>query len=97
MEHDTETNQIIRTIKELFLKNITNRKEFSLLIDKYLIPQELEKKSNAEVSTPHTLRQEMLDKIPSEFWTARRRVFEPCRTIIICVKFMYLIVKLESR
>jgi hypothetical protein len=26
MEHDTETNQIIRTIKELFLKNITNRK-----------------------------------------------------------------------
>ena len=78
MADDTETNQIIRTIKELFMKNITNMKELSSLIDKYFIPQELEKKTNAEVSTPHKLRQEMLDKIPLEFWTSPKRVFEPC-------------------
>jgi type I restriction-modification system DNA methylase subunit len=48
------------------------------LIDKYLIPQELEKKSNAEVSTPFKLRQGMLDKIPLEFWTSIKKVFEPC-------------------
>ena len=42
--NDKETNQIIRTIKELFIKNINNNKELSKLIDKYLIPQELEKK-----------------------------------------------------
>jgi hypothetical protein len=48
------------------------------LIDNYLIPQELEKKSNAEVSTPFKLRQEMLDKIPVEFWTSINKVFEPC-------------------
>jgi len=53
-------------------------KELSNLIDKYLIPQELEKKSNAEVSTPFKLRQEMLDKIPVEFWTSIKKVFEPC-------------------
>jgi hypothetical protein len=60
------------------MKNIKNNRELSNLIDKYLIPQELEKKSNAEVSTPFKLRQEMLDKIPVEFWKSRKKVFEPC-------------------
>lgn len=78
MKDDKETNQIIRTIKELFCKNIKNNRELSNLIDKYLIPQELEKKSNAEVSTPFKLRQEMLDKMPVEFWTSIKKVFEPC-------------------
>ena len=41
-----------------------NSKELSNLIDKYLVPQELEIQHNAEVSTPFKLRQEMLDKIP---------------------------------
>jgi hypothetical protein len=78
MKDDKETNQIIRTIKELFMKNIKNNRELSNLIDKYLIPQELEKKSNAEVSTPFKLRKEMLDKMPVEFWTSIKKVFEPC-------------------
>ena len=78
MKDDKETNQIIRTVKELFMKNIKNNRELSKLIDKYLIPQELEKKSNAEVSTPFKLRQEMLDKIPVDFWTSIKKVFEPC-------------------
>jgi len=78
MKDDKETKQIIRTVKELFMKNIKNTRELSKLIDKYFIPQELEKKSNAEVSTPFKLRQEMLDKIPVEFWTSIKKVFEPC-------------------
>ena len=78
MKNDKETNQIIRTVKEIFIKNIKNNRELSKLIDKYLIPQELEKKSNAEVSTPFNLRQNMLDKIPDVFWTSVKKVFEPC-------------------
>jgi hypothetical protein len=78
MSNDEETNQIIRVVKELFQKNVNNSKELSKLIDKYLIPQELEKKTNAEVSTPHKLRQEMLNTIPSDFWTTPKKVFEPC-------------------
>ena len=78
IQNDKETNQIIRTVKELFVKNIKNNRELSNLIDKYLIPQELEKKSNAEVTTPFKLRQEMLDKIPLEFWKSIKYVFEPC-------------------
>ena len=58
MRDDKETNQIIRTVKELFMKNVNNTNQLSQ------IPQELEKKSNAEISTSYKLRNEMLDKIP---------------------------------
>ena len=68
-------DNIRKITKELF---INNNKKLSKLIDKYLIPQELEKKKNAEVSTPYKLRQEMLDKIPNNFWKQKRTVFEPC-------------------
>ncbi len=78
MKNDKEVNQIIRTVKELFAKNINNQNELSKLIDKYLIPQELEKKKNAEVSTPYKLRQEMLDKMPKDFWKKCNKVIEPC-------------------
>jgi hypothetical protein len=64
--------------KNIILSKIIGHKDKSQLIDKYLIPQELEKKSNAEVSTPYKLRQEMLDKIPNKFWTSVKKVFEPC-------------------
>jgi len=70
--------KLIRIIKKIFLTNIKNNTKISKLIDQYLIPQELEKKSNAEVSTPYKLRNKMLDKIPLEFWTKKRKVFEPC-------------------
>lgn len=43
-----------------------------------IIPTQNERKSNAEVSTPYELRNEMLDKIPKEFWTTPKKVFEPC-------------------
>ena len=78
MNNDKETEQLIRTIKEMFCKNINNSNELSKVIDKYLIPEELEKKNNGEVSTPFKLRQEMLSKLPLEFWKSIRKVFEPC-------------------
>jgi hypothetical protein len=78
IKDDKETSQIIRTVKELFTKNINNIKKLSKLIDKYLIPQELEKKKNAEISTPYQLRKDMLDKMPLEFWKNKNKVFEPC-------------------
>jgi hypothetical protein len=78
MEKDKEASQLIRTIKELFCKNINNGKELSKVIDKYLIPQEHEKKSNAEVSTQFNLRKDMLDTVSVDFWKSIKKVFEPC-------------------
>lgn len=73
------SNNILFTItKKISIQYIGKFKELSVSIDQYLIPQKLEKKSNAEVSIPYKLRQEMLDCMPIEFWTDVRRVFEPC-------------------
>jgi len=75
MKDEKETNEIIKTVKELLMKE---KGELSNEIDKCFIPQKHEKKTNAEISTPSKLRKEMLDKIPVEFWTSKKRVFEPC-------------------
>ena len=75
---DKSQQQIWRTMKEVFLKAKNNRKNLSKLIDDYLIPQEMEKKKNAEFSTPYKERREMLDLLPKSFWTSVKKVFEPC-------------------
>ena len=48
------------------------------LIASHFIPSEEEKKKNAEVSTPKKLVDEMLSKVPTDFWTTPKKVFEPC-------------------
>ena len=78
MKVDKETTQVIRTVKELFMKNIKNTRKLSILIDKYLIPTERERKENGEVTSPFVLRLPMLDKIPVDFWKTPKKVFEPC-------------------
>lgn len=72
------TEQLIQRVKELSCKNIRNNKELSKVIDKYLVPQELEKKDFAEVSTPYQIRRNMLNQFPMKFWTELHTVFEPC-------------------
>jgi hypothetical protein len=78
LKDNQEFNLVVERVKELFKKSTRNQKDLSKLIDTYLIPQELEKKENAEVSTPLSLRKEMLDSIPKEFWETPKKVFEPC-------------------
>jgi hypothetical protein len=75
---DKKFNLIILEIKEIFKLNLYNKNELSKSIDKYLVPHINEKKQNAEVSTPSTLRKEMIDIIPSDFWKTPKKVFEPC-------------------
>lgn len=77
MKDDQETNQIIRTVKELFMKNISNSKQLSELIDKYLEATELEKSGNAEIPTLFKLREESLNKIPYDFWKTPKKIIEP--------------------
>lgn len=77
MKDDKETNQIIRTVKELFMKNISNSKQLSELIDKYLEATELEKSENAEIPTLFKLREETLNKISYDFWKTPKKIIEP--------------------
>mgnify|MGYP003688716473 FL=1 len=77
--NNDEIKRVTKIIKQLFIENKYNRKKLSKLFDNYLIPQEIEKKNNAEVSTPYELRKDMLDKIPIKFWkNPGHKVFEPC-------------------
>lgn len=71
-------NNKVADIRDIFRHNLDNKKELSKSIDKFLIPHENEKKQNAEISTPFELRQEMINKIPEDFWTTPKKVFEPC-------------------
>ncbi len=69
-------DEIINNIREIYQKAPANK--IHQLIAKHFIPSIEEKKNNAEIPTPIHLVEEMLDKIPEEFWKDKNKVFEPC-------------------
>ena len=72
-----ENNEdIVNDIRELYFNSSPSK--IRDLIAFHFIPSEEEKKKNAEVSTPKKLVDEMLNKVPTEFWTTPKKVFEPC-------------------
>jgi len=76
--NNEEFNSAFMRLKEMFCIAKNNKDELSKIIDKYLVPQDIEKQQNAEVSTPYVLRKEMISKIPDDFWKSPKKVFEPC-------------------
>jgi hypothetical protein len=68
--------EIVNNIREIY--TIAPANKLRELIEKHFIPSNDEKKKNAEVPTPVKLVDEMLDKIPTEFWKTPKKVFEPC-------------------
>lgn len=69
-------DEIINNIREIYQNAPANK--IHQLIAKHFIPSIEEKKNNAEIPTPIHLVEEMLDKIPKEFWETKNKVFEPC-------------------
>lgn len=69
-------NNIIDNINEIY--RIVDKNKVHQAISNYFIPSLEERKNNAEISTPIILVEEILDKIPKEFWTKLHKVFEPC-------------------
>ncbi len=88
LQQDSDITHIIETVKNLFIKCKNNSKELSKLVEKYLIPQDIEKKKNAEVSTPVALCKEMLQPLIKEIKEVFKesngkinrifKIFEPC-------------------
>lgn len=66
--NDDETNKTCSILKELYSSNRKNSRVLSKLIDEHMNPIEVERKQNAEISTPRKLRQEMLNVVPIDFW-----------------------------
>jgi hypothetical protein len=77
MNHILDNNEeIVNNIREIY--STASSHKIRELIEKHFIPSNDEKKQNAEVPTPVKLVDEMLDKIPAEFWKTPKKVFEPC-------------------
>jgi len=76
MELIDNNNEIINNIREIYKTAPAHK--IHQLIAKHFIPSLEEKKENAEIPTPIVLVEEMLDKIPIEFWKTTKKVFEPC-------------------
>jgi type I restriction-modification system DNA methylase subunit len=67
---------IVNNIREIY--SIAPANKLRKLIENHFIPSIEEKKKNAEISTPVELVDEMLNKIPFDFWNSPKKVFEPC-------------------
>lgn len=77
MKSVLENNEtIVSQIREIYETASPSR--LRILIERHFIPSEEEKKGNAEIPTPVILVDNMLDKVPSTFWTSSRKVYEPC-------------------
>jgi hypothetical protein len=70
--------EIVDNIREIYNRNTCSPIKLRQLIAKHFIPTANEQKNNAEVPTPVKLVDEMLDRIPLEFWNSPNKVFEPC-------------------
>ena len=74
---DSDNNkEIVNDMKEIY--RTAPPEKLRSLIDKHFIPSEREKKDNAEIPTPVKLVDEMLEKIPKEYWNQINKTFEPC-------------------
>jgi hypothetical protein len=67
---------IMETIQNIY-KN-AQPEDLRKLIAKHLMPTIEEMKKNAEIPTPVSLVDEMLEKIPVDFWSKPKTVLEPC-------------------
>jgi hypothetical protein len=79
MYKQRDMKNLKKEIKKIFQEDSIHLEKISLFIDEHLVPKNIEKEKNAEVSTPYPLRQDMLNSIPKSFWkNPQNRVFEPC-------------------
>lgn len=67
---------IIDSVKEIFNENIDNSDKIIDLIETQIVTKYLDKKNNAEVPTPKSIRINLL-KIHNPFWESPRKTFEP--------------------
>ncbi len=86
----------IERIKEQFVVNIHEPKNLHRMIQKYISSIEMEVKNYGNVSTPHDLVSEMVDRIPIDFWKSPKKILDPCcgkgtfllQVIDKCMKYM---------
>tara|TARA_B110000208_G_scaffold169898_1_gene210997 strand:+ start:119 stop:2965 length:2847 start_codon:yes stop_codon:yes gene_type:complete len=67
---------ILDDIFELYARSSPS--DLRKIIEKHFIPTKEQRKNNAEIATPVELVDEMLDKIPCDYFKTINKTFEPC-------------------
>ena len=66
-------------IEHLYKEHYTKLQDIKNALERKCIPTLIEKMKFAEVSTPFKLIDQMLNKIPNDFWNNyNHKIFEPC-------------------
>lgn len=68
--------EIVDNIREIY--STVSMDNLRLLIEKHFVPTFDEITKHAEIPTASKLVDELLDKIPNEFWKTPQKVLEPC-------------------
>lgn len=84
-----EIELIISEIKDGFQSRLGSMKSLYKEIERVIKPTEEARSKNAEILTPLSLAQEMIDQIPSEFWNVPQKVFEPTcgKGVFLCLAY----------
>lgn len=73
----SESNEyILDEIFEIYARS--SPEELRKVIEKHFIPSDEQRKKNAEIPTPVELVDDMLNKIPDEYFTSENKTLEPC-------------------
>lgn len=76
-EMTSESNEyILDEIFEIYARS--SPEELRKVIEKHFIPSDEQRKKNAEIPTPVELVDDMLNKIPDEYFTSENKTLEPC-------------------
>jgi hypothetical protein len=68
--------QIVSQIREIY--ETASHSRLRTLIERHFPPSDEEKNNHAEIPTPVKLVDNMLEKMPINFWSRTHRVYEPC-------------------
>lgn len=68
--------EVVNKIREIY--GVAPSGKLRELIAKHFIPTSHEHKQHAEIPTPVKLVDDILNRIPEEFWKTPHKVFEPC-------------------
>ena len=70
-------DDILNDIFDIYTRS-SDSNELRKIIENHFIPTLEQKKQCAEHPTPMECVDDMIDKIPMNFWTSPKRIFEPC-------------------
>ena len=87
--HKDEIERLISEIKESFRSRIGNMRDLYIQIERVIKPTYEARSENAEILTPLSLAEEMINKIPDEFWKEKKTVFEPTcgKGVFLCLAY----------